>query len=188
MGAPIAAIVLHELFDLGVRAFLRIGTAMVMEPAALGDLVLADGAYRAEGTSSTYAPPGYPAVADFTLNACLRTRLARTDRPWRAGIFGTYDGFYSQMFALADGERAPIERLRDEATRLRLIATDMETSALLTVGRLLGARAASLCLGTVDGRTQAKLATERLLEGERELFEIALDALVVATDQEIQPR
>ena len=29
MGAPIAAIVLHELFDLGVRAFLRIGTAMV---------------------------------------------------------------------------------------------------------------------------------------------------------------
>ena len=60
MGAPIATIVLHELFDLGVRAFLRIGTAMVMPPAKLGDLVLADGAYRAEGTSSTYAPLGYP--------------------------------------------------------------------------------------------------------------------------------
>ena len=37
MGGPIAAIVLHELFDLGVRRFVRVGTAMVMPPAKLGD-------------------------------------------------------------------------------------------------------------------------------------------------------
>src|ERR1700745_3802175 len=42
MGGPIAAIVLHELFDLGVRRFVRVGTAMVMPPAKLGDLLLAD--------------------------------------------------------------------------------------------------------------------------------------------------
>jgi uridine phosphorylase len=72
MGAPIAAIVLHELRELGVHTFLRIGTAQVMPPATLGDFVLADAAMRAEGASLTYAPAGYPAAADFDLNAALR--------------------------------------------------------------------------------------------------------------------
>ena len=38
MGGPIGAIVLHELFDLGVRTFIRVGTAMAMPPAKLGDI------------------------------------------------------------------------------------------------------------------------------------------------------
>ena len=78
MGGPIAAIVLHELFDLGVRRFVRVGTAMVMPPAKLGDMVLADGAVRGEGTSRTYAPIGYPAVADFNLGIALSAALAKT--------------------------------------------------------------------------------------------------------------
>ncbi len=43
MGAPIATIVLHELYALGIRTFLRIGTAMAIPPAAVGEFVLADG-------------------------------------------------------------------------------------------------------------------------------------------------
>jgi len=180
MGGPIAAIVLHELFDLGVRVFLRIGTAMAMPPAKLGDFVLADGALRGEGTSGTYAPVGYPAIADFDLGVALRGALARHDAAWRAGLFGTYDGFYTEMFALSHGERRMIEALRDDIRRLGLIATDMETATLLTAGRVLGARVASLCLATVDGLTQAKIGAEDLATKERELFEIALDAIVAA--------
>src|ERR1700722_7369632 len=112
MGGPIAAIVLHELFDLGVRHFLRIGTAMVMRPAKLGDFVLADGAVRGEGTSRTYAPIGYPAIADFDLGAALRGALVKHNVSWRAGIFGTYDGFYTEMFALSAGEKQMIDGLR----------------------------------------------------------------------------
>jgi uridine phosphorylase len=178
MGGPIAAIVLHELFDLGVRRFVRVGTAMVMPPAKLGDMVLADGAVRGEGTSLTYAPIGYPAVADFNLGVALRAALARRRAFWRAGLFGTYDGFYTEMFALSSGEKRPIDTMRDEVKRLGLIATDMETATLLTAGRVLGAQAASLCLGTVDGLTQDKIDHGELASGERELFEIALDAIV----------
>ena len=180
MGAPIAAIVLHELFDLGIRSFLRIGTAMVMPPARLGDFVLADGAVRGEGTSRTYAPIGYPAVADFDLGAALREALTKRRASWRAGIFGTYDGFYTEMFALSSGQAKMIDGMREEIGRLGLIATDMETATLLTAGRVLGARTASLCLGTVDGLTQQKIAAEELASRERELFEIALDALVAS--------
>ena len=180
MGGPIAAIVLHELFDLGVRLFLRIGTAMVMPPAKLGDFVLADGAVRGEGTSRTYAPIGYPAIADFELGAALRGALSKRGAPWRAGVFGTYDGFYTEMFALSSGQARMIDGMREEIRRLGLIATDMETATLLTAGRVLGARTASLCLGTVDGLTQQKIAAEELASRERELFEIALDALVAS--------
>jgi uridine phosphorylase len=178
MGGPIAAIVLHELFDLGVSRFLRIGTAMVMPPATLGDFVLADGAVRGEGTSRTYAPIGYPAVPDFDLNTALRAALAKRSVSWRAGVFGTYDGFYTEMFALSSGQKQMIDGLRHEIRRLGLIATDMETATLLTAGRMLGARTASLCLGTVDGLTQETIETGLLETREREMFEIALDAIV----------
>src|SRR5690606_32789132 len=50
MGAPIAAIVLHELASVGVRTFLRLGTALTLPPVQLGDLVLAHGAIRGEST------------------------------------------------------------------------------------------------------------------------------------------
>ncbi|SRR5579883_164268 len=177
MGAPIAAIVLHELRDLGVHTFLRIGTAQVMPPAALGDFVLADAAMRAEGASLTYAQAGYPAAADFDLNAALRARLGRSRRAWRAGVFATYDGFYSQMFALNDGQRRAIEGLRQDLLRHRILAMDMETSAVLTIGRLLGARASSFCMGTVDGLTQATLPPSDQATREQEMFDIALDVL-----------
>ena len=70
-----------------------------------------------------------------------------------------------------------IDTVREETKRLGLIATDMETATLLVAGRMLGARVASLCLGTVDGLTQEKLAAEKLAARERDMFEIALDAL-----------
>jgi uridine phosphorylase len=178
MGGPIAAIVLHELFDLGVRRFLRVGTAMVMPPAELGDFVVADGAFRGEGTSQAYAPLGYPAVADFDLCAALRAALIKRGRRWHAGLFGTYDGFYTDMFALSPPEKEKIEAARAGVRRLGLIATDMETSTVLTAGRILGARTASLCLGTVSGLTQAKIDAAELAVRERDMFEIALDAVV----------
>jgi uridine phosphorylase len=177
MGAPIAAIVLHELFALGVRTFLRIGTAMAVPPARLGDFVLADGALRAEGTSDTYAPRGFPAIADFDLNTSLRMRLGASTRAWHAGLFGTYDGFYTQMFGLSGERRAMIDGLKRDIERMGLIAIDMETSALLVAARVLGARASTLCVATVDAFTQEKIAEDGMAEAEPELFAVALDAL-----------
>ncbi|HWK63845.1 MAG TPA: nucleoside phosphorylase [Rhizobiaceae bacterium] len=177
MGAPIATIVMHELFALGIRTFLRIGTAMAVPPAKLGDFVLADGALRAEGTSNSYAPIGFPAIADFDLNSKLRVTLARSGKPWHAGIYGTYDGFYTEMFGLSGERRQMIDGLKRDIQRMGLIGTDMETSALLTAARILGARASTLCVATVDAFTQEKIGDEAMAKAERDLFEIALDAI-----------
>ncbi|HWU62809.1 MAG TPA: nucleoside phosphorylase [Ensifer sp.] len=183
MGAPIATIVLHELYALGIRTFLRIGTAMALRPARLGDFVLADGALRAEGTSPSYAPLGFPAIADFDLNTQLRACLKSSGKSWYAGIFGTYDGFYTEMFGLSGESRKMVDKLKDDITRLGLIGTDMETSALLTAARVLGARASTLCVATVDGMTQEKIEDSLMAKLERDMFDIALDA-VAAMAQE----
>ncbi|MBN9026078.1 MAG: nucleoside phosphorylase [Rhizobiales bacterium] len=177
MGAPIATIVLHELFALGVRSFLRIGTAMAVPPAKLGDFVLADGALRAEGTSNTYAPLGFPAMADFELNTTLRQHLGRSGRTWHAGVYGTYDGFYTEMFGLSGQSRAMIDTLKQDIQRLGLIGTDMETSALLVAARVLGASASTLCVATVDAFSQEKIDDAAMAVAERELFEVALDSI-----------
>lgn len=177
MGAPIATIVLHELYALGIRTFLRIGTAMAIPPVGLGDFVLAEGALRAEGTSNSYAPLGFPAIADFELSTILRNRLAAGSRPWHAGIFGTWDGFYTEMFGLSGSRREMIAGLKRDIERMGLIGTDMETSALLVAARILGARASTLCIATVDAHTQEKISQPAMDAAEEELFEAALDAL-----------
>jgi uridine phosphorylase len=176
MGAPAAAVVLHELAMLGVRLFLRLGTALGIGGTSLGDLVLAEGAVRNESTSNTYLPPGFPAIADHELNTALRTRLTSGTRPWTAGLIASYDGFYSEMFAAEPDRVAAVHARLTELGRHGVRAVDMETSTVLTVARAVGARAAALCLASVDGVTRAKLTTGRT-EAELELLTIGLDGL-----------
>jgi uridine phosphorylase len=170
MGAPIAAVVLHELHDIGVRTFLRLGTVMGLEPVELGDLVIADGAVREEATSSGYVPPGYPAVGDFELGRALRSAATEAGLPWHGGLVCSCDGFYTEML----GAHERHEHLR----KLGVLALDMETSAILAVARALGSRAASLCAATVDGRTSAKLGEGERDAAEDALVRVGLDALL----------
>ncbi len=176
MGAPVASIVMHELFDLGARIFLRIGTAMSLPPAEIGEFVIAEAAYRGEGTSGAYAPIEYPAVADFELQTALRHSVSSKD-VWHSGVFASFDGFYKEMYALDKADRPGKEITLTKMKALGIIAIDMETSALLTVARILGARGGCLCLVTVDSDNGVKIAESTLEEGERKLFAYALNAL-----------
>jgi uridine phosphorylase len=174
MGAPIATVVLHELHQLGVRTFLRVGTVMVLPPATVGDVVIADGALRGEATSGTYVPDGYPAVGDFELGVALRAAADAEGVSWRAGIVASYDGFYTQMAGALEGQK----RLRE----LGVIALDMETSAVLAVGRALGCRAASLCAATVDAATSARQRIPEREAAEDAIVRIGLDALTAVDE------
>ena len=180
MGAPIAAIVMHELADLGVRRFLRIGTAMYFPPAGPGQFLISRDAIAFDGTSPAYRTDDAPLTADVGLVDRLHAAVARAGVPAAVGTFATFDAFYRDMFAL---DRAAAERVA--ATRARLqrqtvLATDMETSALLAVGQSLGVEAATLCVGTVDGISQEKISAGNMARLEPQLFAIALDALTSA--------
>lgn len=169
MGAPIAAVVLHELHDAGVGVFLRLGTVMALPPVRMGDLVIADGAIRGEATSAAYVPAGYPAVGDHELGSALRAAAAAAGARWHAGLVDSQDGFYPAMLGAAERHR--------ELRRLGVLALDMETSAVLAIGRALGARTASLCVATVDAPSGDRMAAAEREDAEDTLVEVGLEAL-----------
>ena len=69
IGGPSAVIALEELTQLGVTTFLRVGTCGgIRTDVQSGDVVIATGAIRMEGTSREYAPIEYPAVSDFQVH------------------------------------------------------------------------------------------------------------------------
>ena len=75
IGGPSAAIALEELVHSGAHTFIRVGTCGGMQTDIIGgDIVVATGSVRMEGTSREYAPIEYPAVADIdVVNALVRS-------------------------------------------------------------------------------------------------------------------
>ena len=72
IGGPSATIALEELVLSGADTFVRVGTCGGIDlDVKGGDVVVATGAVRMEGTSREYAPIEYPAVADFEVASAL---------------------------------------------------------------------------------------------------------------------
>ena len=74
IGGPSASIALEELVKVGAKKFIRVGTCGGMDVnVKSGELVIATGAIRMEGTSKEYAPIEFPAVADYDIVTALKT-------------------------------------------------------------------------------------------------------------------
>lgn len=177
MGAPIASIVLHELYELGSRIFLRIGTTMCLPPIEIGDFVIANDALRHEGTSRAYAPKEFAATADEELIEALQKAADEIGHTYHVGRFASYDSFYRDMFALDDATATRVRANFDALSTQGVIAVDMETSALLTVGGVLGCKVGSLCVASVNSLTRLKMDGAELIQREKELMSTALSAL-----------
>jgi len=187
MGAAIAAVVLHELTALGLRSVVRLGTALAVGEAKLGDFVVADSALRGESTSGTYVPDGYPAAPDLDLTVALRDAAQRTERRTVVGMIASYDGFYSELFAhptMPSSHTVDLDRLVQHG----IVGLDMESSAVLAVGRALGVRTGVLCLASVDGRDHRKLAEDERTTAERDLLIAGFDALCATGADHLTPR
>lgn len=182
MGAPIAAIVLEELAQLGVKTVLRVGTVMTLVPGSLGELVVATAAVREEAVSRTYVPLSAPAVPDLNLLFATLVSLEQGSERYRAGLVASLDGFYTEMFAARpERERDVSERLAALAN-LGVVAVDMETSAVLAVAGRLGVAGGSLCLATVDGNERTRLDGPARSEGEERLVTSTLRTLGIPFD------
>lgn len=177
MGAPIAAIVLHELAELGARVFLRVGTTIGLSPVEIGDIVIAKDAKSYEGTSKAYSPDTTYSVADPDVVEVLRSAAAAEPVNYHVGTFASFDGFYRDMFALTEDSEQRVRQNFEDLAKKGVSAIDMETSAILTVSNVLGCKAGSLCASTVNSLTREKISTEAVAGVEEALFTIALEAL-----------
>jgi uridine phosphorylase len=142
MGGPSTAIAVEELFKTGVRNFIRVGTCGGMAlPVTGGDIVIATGAIRMEGTTKEYVPVEFPAVANLDVTNALVQAAKKLDQKWHAGIVQCKDSFYGQH----DPGRMPsgFELMGKWEAWLKAgcLASEMESAALYIVSQILGARA-----------------------------------------------
>jgi uridine phosphorylase len=146
MGGPSVAIGVEELSELGVHTFLRVGTCGAAQPQIkMGDLVIALGSVRSEGTPNGYVPLEYPAVASLHVVNALVDAAKASGAPYHVGIIRSVDALYSDLLP----DTMPRPRLRDELemwSRAGVLSNDMETSTLFVVARLRKLRAGTINL------------------------------------------
>jgi len=142
MGGPSTAIAVEELFKTGVKNFIRIGTCGGMAlPVTGGDLVVATGAIRMEGTTKEYVPIEFPAVANLDITNALVKAAKKLKAQYHVGIVQCKDSFYGQHSP--DRMPAGYELMNkwDAWIKAGCLASEMESSTLYIVSQILGARA-----------------------------------------------
>lgn len=145
IGGPSAAIAVEELYQIGVRTFIRVGTCGGMQTDVLsGDAVIATAAIRMEGTSREYLPIEYPAAADFNVVSALVDSAKGLELRYHTGVTQSKDSFYGQH----SPQRMPIGyelQSKWEAWKAGgCLASEMECAAIFCVAATLGA-----CAGAV---------------------------------------
>lgn len=162
IGGPSTAIAAEELAACGAKVLLRVGTCGgISEKVCSGDVVIATGAVRQDGTSREYAPIEFPAVSGTNALFALREAAETLGYTYHTGVVQSKDSFYGQH----SPERMPVAeelKLKWEAwKRLGVLASEMEASTLFTVGASLGIEcgAVFLCVWNQE-RFKAGLDTD----------------------------
>lgn len=160
IGGPSASIAMEELAMAGADTFVRIGTCGGMQTDVLsGDIVIANGAIRMEGTSKEYAPIEFPAVPSFEVLTALKKAAVALETRHHVGVVQCKDAFYGQH----SPEKMPVsyELLNkwEAWKRLGCLASEMESAALFIVASSLGVRMGS-CFLVMANQEREKLGLE----------------------------
>lgn len=147
IGGPSAAIAMEELVMSGADTFVRIGTCGGMQTQVKsGDVVIATGAIRMEGTSREYAPIEFPAVADIQVANALIEAAQELDQTYHAGVVQCKDSFYGQHSPETKPVSYELLNKWEAWKRLGCLASEMESAALFVIASSLHVRVGSCFL------------------------------------------
>ena len=144
IGGPSASIAMEELVRCGADTFIRVGTCGGIDLEVKGgDIVVATGAVRMEGTSREYAPIEYPAVADLDVVNALTASCKELGYTYHTGVVQCKDAFYGQH----EPDRMPVSyelmNKWEAWKRMGCKASEMESAALFIVAAHLRVRCGS---------------------------------------------
>lgn len=140
IGGPSAAIAVEELIDSGADTFIRVGTSGGIDLSVFGgDLIIAEAAIRAEGTSYEYLPQGYPAVADFAVTSALAKaadKLSENEngKRFHVGVVHSKDSFYGETNPERSAVCDNIMSRWDSYVKCGCLTSEMECAAIYSVG------------------------------------------------------
>lgn len=147
IGGPSASIALEELVKCGAKYFIRVGTCGGMDlNVKSGDLVIATGAIRMEGTTKEYAPIEFPAVADYDIVTSLIEASKELNQNYHVGIVECKDSFYGQHSPEIMPVSYELQNKWQAWLRLGCLASEMESAALFVVGSYLKVKVGSIFL------------------------------------------
>lgn len=151
IGGPSASIALEELVNIGAKKFIRVGTCGGMDiDVKGGDIVIATGAIRMEGTSKEYAPIEFPAIANLEITNALVKSAKNLGLTYHTGVVQCKDSFYGQH----SPEKMPVnyELLNkwEAWKKMGCLASEMESAALFIVGSFLKVQVGSVFLAVAN--------------------------------------
>jgi uridine phosphorylase len=147
IGGPSAAIAIEELVRCGADTFIRVGTCGGMQEDILsGDIVIASGAIRMDGTGREYAPIEYPAVSDFEVTSALGQAAEELNMRFHIGVTQSKDSFYGQHSPETMPVSYELENKWNAWLRMGCLASEMESATLFIVGSFHRVRVGSVCM------------------------------------------
>ena len=160
IGGPSAAIAMEELYRCGADTFVRTGTCGgIQTDVKSGDIVIATGAVRMEGTSREYAPIEYPAVPDLDVTNALVSAAQEQGFRCHYGVVQSKDAFYGQH----EPEKMPagyeLIQKWNAWKMMGCLASEMESAALFICAGKLRARAGA-CFLVIANQEREKLGLE----------------------------
>lgn len=176
IGCPSAAIAVEELSAVGVETFVRVGTTGALQHGMeVGDMVVATGAAKNEGTSRRYEAVEYPAVPDYDVLSGLVDAAEANGADVHVGPIASDDAFYAETDEYVDDWEAA-----------GLLSVEMEAAAVFSIARRKGLRAGAICTvdgNLVEGTKKGETEDEELPEKAKNNVERAIDiSLAAATD------
>ena len=155
IGCPSAAIAIEELNAVGVETVIRCGTTGALQSdIEIGDMVVATGAAKEDGTTKRYESGVYPAVPDYDVLSGLVDAAEENDEDVHVGPIVSDDAFYAET-----------DEYVDDWAAANLLAIEMEAAAIFSLARRKGMGAGAIC--TVDGNLVE--GTQKGADGDEEL-------------------
>lgn len=185
VGGPSASIALEELVAIGAKTFIRVGTCGGMQlDVKSGDIVVASGAIRAEGTSKEYAPIEFPAVPNVKIAAALQTACEKLGIRHHVGVVQCKDSFYGQHRPETLPNHDELLRKWDAWLRLDCKASEMESAALFIVAQYLRVRCGS-CFLVVANQERAKAGLDNPQVHDTDMaIKVAIEAFKQLIDED----
>lgn len=187
IGGPSAAIAIDELAKCGAHTFIRVGTCGGMQEEVMGgDIVIATGAVRMEGTSREFAPIEYPAVADFNVTNALVSAAGKIGVRNHVGVVQCKDSFFGQHEPDIMPVSYELENKWQAWIRMGCLASEMESAALFIAGSFLRVRVGS-CFLVVANQERAKKGLPNKQAHDTELaISVAVEAIRELIKKEAQ--
>ena len=187
IGGPSAAIALQELVACGADTFLRVGTCGGLQDDILGgDIVIANGAIRMEGTSKEYAPIEFPAVPDVNVMNALIQAAKKMNIRHHAGVVQCKDSFFGQHAPESMPVSYELTQKWEAWVKMGCLASEMESAALFIAGSYLRVRVGS-CFLVVANQERAKkgLSNEQVHDTETAIT-TAVEAIRLLIAQDVK--